>query len=163
MFALDPFIVAQEAAHAGFDDAMAELRAGRKSGHWIWYVFPQLAGLGQSEMSRRFGLRDLADAEAYVRHQVLGARLIEAVDTVWAQVRRVPPPPLHVLMGSRIDALKLVSSLTLFEGVALRLAAGESNDDVAQLAERAGEVLAIAAAQGYPRCALTAATLSRRP
>lgn len=92
-----------------YDQALAELRAGRKRTHWMWFVLPQLAGLGRSAMAQRFALRDLDEARAYVAHPVLGRRLVEcaraltALDTV---------DPVEV-MGD-VDAQKLQSSMTLF-------------------------------------------------
>lgn len=152
---LDRFKTAQDAEAAGFAAAVAELRQGRKQGHWIWYVFPQLAGLGSSAASRTFGIRDIEEAEAYVRDDLLRTRLLTALEAVTAQLCRIPPPSLEIVMESRLDALKLVSSLTLFESVAARLHAREPHEACAQLADRAGEVLAMAEAQGYERCAFT--------
>ena len=105
---LDRFVAAQEGVLEG---ALAELRRGRKSGHWIWYVFPQIAGLGMSDMSRHYAIRDLDEARAYLAHPVLGARLIEAAETVlgWAGQRSA-----EAMLGG-IDAVKLRSSATLFD------------------------------------------------
>ena len=105
-FDLHRFVVAQS---SDYDTAIAELRAGRKQSHWIWYILPQLRGLGKSEMSVRYGLRSLAEAKAYLAHPVLGARLRECVRTLNA----LPgSDPVAVLGG--IDALKLRSCLTVF-------------------------------------------------
>src|SRR5678810_620757 len=100
MFDLDRFTTAQSAPHAGFQAALAELTAGRKTSHWIWYVFPQLAGLDQ-------------------------------------------------LMGSDIDALKLISSMTLFRHVARTLSAADPRPEFTVLADHADAILAAAGAQGY--------------
>src|SRR5688500_14248453 len=70
MDGLERFKVAQDAEHGGFRSAIAELRAGRKRTHWIWFVFPQISGLGSSETSRRFALRGREEAEAYLRDDV---------------------------------------------------------------------------------------------
>lgn len=123
------------------EQALAELRAGRKRSHWIWYVFPQLRGLGSSPAAVHYGLDGVAEAEAFLAHPVLRGRLERAVEAVhaWRGER------LDLVMGSHVDALKLVSSMTLFEHVA----AGTP------LARKATEILAAAEAQGFPRCAFT--------
>src|SRR4051794_17565356 len=107
-FDLERFEQAQAARHAGFADALQQLRAGQKTGHWIWYVFPQLVGLGRSPQATRFGLRGIGEAVAYARHPVLGQRLTLAAA---AAREHVAPPaagksPLSLerLMGSSIDA-----------------------------------------------------------
>ena len=106
---LERFVAAQEGTH---DAALAEIRRGRKAGHWMWWVFPQIAGLGRSETARRFAIRDMAEAEAYLAHPVLGARLVEAAE---AMLLHAGTPPEAILGG--IDALKLRSSMTLFAHV----------------------------------------------
>ena len=93
-------------------DALAELRAGRKQGHWIWYVFPQLAGLGHSSMTQAFGIRGREEAVAYLRDPILRAHLCEAVEVVRDQLAGPRQARIDELLGSHIDALKLVSSLT---------------------------------------------------
>ena len=105
---LDRFVTAQEGV---FDGALAELRQGRKTGHWIWFVFPQIAGLGMSDMSRHYAIQDLDEARAYLAHPVLGGRLVEAAEAVlgWAGKRSA-----EAMLGG-IDAVKLRSSATLFE------------------------------------------------
>lgn len=105
---LGRFLRAQEGVYA---QALAELVAGAKRSHWMWFVFPQIAGLGQSAMARRYAIRDLAEARAYLAHPVLGARLVEAAEAVLAQVGR---RSAGQVMGG-IDAVKLRSSATLFE------------------------------------------------
>lgn len=152
---LSRFRNAQDDRDTGFDTAMDELRAGRKRSHWIWYVFPQIAGLGSSDRSRHFGVRGRQEAEAYLRDDVLRSRLLAAIALVLDQLRRAPTLRLDQLMGSRVDALKLVSSLTLFETVASELYAREPDAELALVADRAGQGLAAAAAQGYARCAFT--------
>lgn len=104
------FRKAQEKTYA---DALAELKAGRKTGHWIWWVFPQMRGLGTSEYSVFYGLTDEAEALAYLQHPVLGARYQECVSVVHGHLckRRVDP---LTLMGSEVDVMKLRSSLGLF-------------------------------------------------
>src|SRR5262245_26664305 len=116
METLERFVEAQSSDHAGIETALNELRSGRKRSHWIWYVFPQLVDLGQSPMARRYGLRDAQEAADYLRHPALGAGLVGATEVVAGQLDA--GIPLLTLMGSEIDALKVVSSLTLFEAVA---------------------------------------------
>ena len=107
---LERFLAAQANSYA---TALAELRAGAKQSHWMWFIFPQIAGLGHSAMSRRYEISGLDEARAYLAHPVLGPRLHACVDAVtgWAGQRSV-----QTIMGG-IDAVKLRSSLTLFEAV----------------------------------------------
>jgi uncharacterized protein (DUF1810 family) len=107
-FDLARFVDAQDAG-ASYESALRELRAGSKRGHWMWFVFPQVEGLGQSPTSRFFAVRGLAEARAYVAHPVLGPRLVAAAR---ALVDLPGDDPVAVL-GS-IDAVKLRSSMTLF-------------------------------------------------
>ncbi len=103
---LERFVREQQGVHAG---VVAELRSGRKTGHWIWYVFPQIAGLGRSEMSRRFAIGSLDEARAYLVHPVLGPRLRECARIVAATRGR----SAEQIFGS-LDAIKVRSSMTLF-------------------------------------------------
>ena len=107
---LQRFLNAQHGVH---DTALAELRRGRKTTHWMWFVFPQVAGLGLSEMSRRYAIASRAEARAYLDHPVLGARLVEDV----AAVSAVQSRSAHEIFGSPDDR-KFQSCLTLFEHVA---------------------------------------------
>jgi len=152
-FDLDRFQAAQDYGGA-FATALAELRAGRKRGHWIWFVFPQLRGLGTSAMAQRYGIEGVAEAEVYLRHPVLRSRLREATWAVRGQLTS-NSPDLRRLMGSEIDVLKLVSSMTLFEQIARRVRALEPLPELSELEVMAGEILAIADGQGYPRCRFT--------
>lgn len=93
-----------------YDTALAELRAGRKRSHWIWFVFPQLRGLGHSPTAQFYGIEGLAEARAYLAHPVLGPRLTECAEALLAQ----PDDDPARVMG-QVDALKLRSSATLFE------------------------------------------------
>src|SRR6267142_5739646 len=86
MFNLDRFRDAQDAPHAGFTVAFRELQAGRKTSHWIWYVFPQLAGLGRSSTAVYYGLAGVEEAAAYLRDQVLGERLVTSAAAVQAHL-----------------------------------------------------------------------------
>ena len=94
---------------AGPTPAVAELRRGQKASHWMWFVFPQIAGLGQSPTSRRFAISSLSQARAYLRHPVLGPRLIECAGSL----ARQPDRSARQVFGD-IDAQKLHSSMTLF-------------------------------------------------
>jgi uncharacterized protein (DUF1810 family) len=141
----------------GFATAVAELRAGRKQSHWIWYVFPQLRGLGSSPPAVRYGLDGVGEACAFLGDPLLRERYHEALSTVHAQLVG-HKARVERLMGSHIDALKLVSSVTLFEHAARTLeAAGDDRlrDELARLTTLASEVLAAAQAQGYQRCSFT--------
>jgi uncharacterized protein (DUF1810 family) len=104
---LQRFVSAQDSG-ATYERAIAELRRGRKTSHWMWFVFPQIAGLGSSAMSRRYAITSLDEARAYLAHPVLRARLLECAQTVAAA--RIPA---EQLLGG-IDAQKLHSSMTLF-------------------------------------------------
>src|SRR5262249_6252443 len=128
---------------------------GRKTSHWIWYVFPQLEGLGRSARARHFGLADVGEAVAYPRDPVLGARLTEAVAAVHAHVVRPRPVPIGTLMGSEIDAVKLVSCLTLFRHAARTLAAREPRSAWTALAAQAEAILDAARRQALPACRFT--------
>jgi uncharacterized protein (DUF1810 family) len=107
-FTLDRFLTAQ-ASGSGIDTALAELRRGRKVSHWMWWIFPQIAGLGYSETSRFYAISSLAEAKAFLNHPVLGARLLEATTVVLG----LEPRSAVSIFGS-IDAQKLHSSMTLF-------------------------------------------------
>lgn len=106
---LSRFIEAQRDHYA---PALAEIRAGRKCTHWMWYIFPQIAGLGSSVMSRRYAIQDRAEAEAYLNHPLLGARLRECVEAVLAVEGR----SAHDIFGAP-DNIKLRSCATLFASV----------------------------------------------
>lgn len=92
-----------------FDQALLELRDGVKVSHWIWFVFPQISGLGRSETARKFAIESLAEAEAYLAHPVLGLRLLEATRALLA----LPGSNAVTILGE-IDSIKLRSSMTLF-------------------------------------------------
>ena len=157
---LGRFRSAQDSPHDGFATALAELRAGRKRSHWIWYVFPQLAGLGQSSTAIHYGLAGVEEATAYLRDPALGERLVTAAGVVREHLSGPKPARLETLMGSHIDALKLVSCMTLFAHVAKRVSASDPRSAV--LAEHADAILAAAAAQGYARCAFTESAVTAR-
>jgi uncharacterized protein (DUF1810 family) len=107
-FHLDRFVDAQDAGHT-YEQALAELRAGRKDSHWMWFVFPQITGLGRSPTTQHFAVSGLEEARAYLAHPVLGPRLREAVQVLLDQPERDP-----VTIFGPVDAQKLRSSMTLF-------------------------------------------------
>ena len=107
---LDRFVEAQADT---YDHALAELRAGRKTSHWMWFIFPQITGLGRSDTARFYAVADLNEVRAYLAHPLLGPRLVEATRVVTAA-----PGSAEAILGP-IDALKLRSSMTLFEAVAV--------------------------------------------
>ncbi|WP_375287429.1 DUF1810 domain-containing protein [Sphingomonas sp.] len=109
MAALDRFVAAQDGI---YPTALAELRAGRKRTHWMWFVFPQIAGLGRSETARFYAIADADEARAYLAHPLLGPRLVEATQAVTQA-----PGSAEAILGP-IDAVKLRSSMTLFAAVA---------------------------------------------
>jgi len=150
---LQRFKDAQDQRGSGFEAALAEMQSGRKRGHWIWYVFPQLAGLGHLAMSQRYGIDGIAEAEAYLRDPLLRGRLLTIMLAVAEQLRR--GASIESLMNSSIDATKLIASMTLFGNIAKRLHATEEESDYASLAGIADEVLARADAEGHPPCTFT--------
>jgi uncharacterized protein (DUF1810 family) len=109
---LERFVSAQDSA-ATYEQAVAELRRGRKASHWMWFVFPQFAGLGRSAMSQRYAISSLEEAKAYLRHPVLGPRLLECSGIV---AGTQAASALEIFGG--IDAIKLRSSMTLFSRAA---------------------------------------------
>jgi len=139
--------------------AVRELRAGAKTGHWIWYVFPQLRGLGTSPTAIRYGLDGVEEARAYLRDPTLGLGLALAADVVGEQIEA--GVALDVLMGSEIDLRKLVSSMTLFGDLARAELARQPPPHVGVLAQRAQGILRAAAALGYPPCEFTEERLAR--
>jgi len=103
---LDHFVAAQDRV---YEQVKAELGAGRKQSHWMWFIFPQLRALGRSPMAQRFGLADLQAARAYTFHPILGPRLVECTRLV----NRISGRGAHEIFGSP-DDLKFRSSMTLF-------------------------------------------------
>ena len=104
---LERFVAAQGPVYPA---ALGEIRRGAKRSHWMWFIFPQLAGLGRSDTARLYGIKGLAEAKAYLSHPVLGARYVECVGAL--QDLAISDP---VTVFGDIDAIKLRSSLTLFE------------------------------------------------
>jgi uncharacterized protein (DUF1810 family) len=112
---LQRFVDAQNAGQV-YSQALAELRAGRKTSHWMWFVFPQIAGLGRSEISRRYAIASLEEARAYLDHPVLGPRLVECCEALLSHRGK----SAEQILGG-IDAIKLRSSVTLFARAAAEL------------------------------------------
>ena len=110
-FDLERFVAAQQGVYEG---ALRELRTGRKTGHWIWFIFPQLAGLGRSEVSLFYAIGSLDEARAYLDHPVLGPRLRECVGAILA----VPSGVTADAIFGSLDAMKVRSSMTLFHRAA---------------------------------------------
>ena len=108
-FDLERFVQAQA---ADYDQALSELRDGEKRSHWMWYIFPQIEGLGHSSMSRRYSIKSAAEAGAYLAHRILGSRLRECA----AVVNGIAGRSAHEIFGSP-DDMKLRSSMTLFARV----------------------------------------------
>ncbi len=106
----DRFVSAQGAI---YENALAEMRAGQKRTHWMWFIFPQLAGLGRSETAQFYAIKNLPEAQAYLAHAILGTRLRECAQAMLAHGDR----SAHDILGSP-DDLKLKSSMTLFEQAA---------------------------------------------
>jgi uncharacterized protein (DUF1810 family) len=107
-YGLERFVAAQDDAGT-YRRVVAELRAGAKRGHWMWFVFPQVAGLGFSAMSQRYAIGSLAEATAYLAHPVLGPRLVEC-----ARILAATQGKSAATIFGDIDAMKLRSSMTLF-------------------------------------------------
>lgn len=113
-FDLNRFIEAQDSPYDGYDTALSEMTKGEKQNHWIWWIFPQIAGLGHSGNSRFYAISGKEEAMEYLEHPVLGSRLREITEVVMSHADdRIAME----LMGWEIDAMKLKSSMTLFDQV----------------------------------------------
>jgi len=140
------FLEAQNASHpSAYDRALAELRAGRKRSHWIWFVLPQLQGLGRSAMAQRYGINGLEEAKAYLAEPTLLSRL-EEVTAVIAEQLHQQEQTLERLMGGNLDATKTISCLSLFEAAGLSSAEGLLN----QLGRRCSKTQALLTAPATP-------------
>jgi len=124
LYDLRRFVAAQD-AHGTYEAALAELRAGRKTSHWMWFVFPQAAGLGRSAMAQKYAIADLGEARAYLAHATLGPRLREAAEAMLANAGTASA---EAVLGA-VDALKLRSSMDLFA----QAASEAGNDEDAAL------------------------------
>jgi uncharacterized protein (DUF1810 family) len=140
-FSLRRFEIAHD-EQGTYDAAISELRQGRKTSHWMWFVFPQITGLGHSSMSRKYAISSLAEAKAYLRHPVLGPRLIDCTRILTA----LPGRSAQDIFGAT-DAMKLRSSMTLFahaavDGTPFRQVLADYFDGVADPATESRLVLA---------------------
>lgn len=106
---LERFVTAQE---PDYETALSEIKSGRKRSHWMWYIFPQIEGLGKSEMSKRYGITDLTEATLYLGHPILGPRLVAISEALL----ELPEKSATAVMGVP-DDIKLHSSMTLFASV----------------------------------------------
>lgn len=103
---LERFIKAQTASYA---DALAEIKNGKKRTHWMWFIFPQIQGLGNSEFARYYAIQNISEAEEYLKHPILGKRLME----ISSALLKLPGNDAYTIFGSP-DDMKLHSSMTLF-------------------------------------------------
>lgn len=117
---LERFVEAQEPVYA---QALAEIRRGTKRSHWMWFVFPQLAGLGRSATAQRYAIEDIGEARAYLAHPLLGSRYVECVSALQDLTGSDP-----VAIFGTVDAMKLCSSLTLFEAASDKALFGAALD-----------------------------------
>lgn len=145
---LDRFVDAQR---GNFERILGEINAGRKQSHWMWYVLPQVAGLGLSPTSKRYAITSVAEAEALLTHPILGDRYRQIVDAVWHQVVD-NGATIHHVFGSP-DDIKLVSSLTLFASVGHRIDPPEPV--ITAFVTQADDILRVAYAQDFDRCKTT--------
>ena len=110
IYNLKRFVDAQELVYG---QALTELKAGRKEGHWIWFIFPQTPKAGMGALAKKYAIKTKEEAEAYLKHKVLGSRLIECVEAVLKHKDK----PLERIFGSELDAIKFISSMRLFRHV----------------------------------------------
>ncbi len=149
---LTRFHQAQSSRRCSYSTAPAEIRRGKKSSHWIWYIFPQIEGARTAPPRLgEYALRDLDEACEYLRDQVLRAHYEEISGAVADQLANGVEG--ETLMGGSTDALKLASSLTLFRAAALHLAKNDAS--LVALAKRCNSILEQLDAQGYPPCRFT--------
>src|SRR4051794_800849 len=158
---LNRFLEAQADADSGFETALKELKAGRKTSHWIWYIFPQLVGLGRSPTAKFYGLAGLDEARNYFLDPVLGPR-IQAVTAV-VREKLEQGILLNNLMGSAVDSAKLASCLTLFEAVIKTIPKEKQRSGHADFSADVTSILRMAEQQGYPRCQFTVAEVTANP
>jgi uncharacterized protein (DUF1810 family) len=142
---LKRFVVAQNQPHDGYADALAEMQAGAKQRHWMWYIFPQRRGLGHSHMAVYYGIADDTEAIAYLRHPVLGKRLAEITTCVRTQLTCIDA---NTLMGTHIDVLKLASCMQLFGDISAQLS-DASDPWIVALRHDCPQVIQLLQAQGH--------------
>lgn len=112
MASLQKFIEAQDSARTGYATALQEIKQGRKTSHWIWYIFPQIQGLGHSYNARYYALKDIEEARAYLKNETLNHRLREITDALLSHKDKSAQ---SILVG--IDAIKVRSCMTLFDAI----------------------------------------------
>ena len=112
MASLQKFIEAQDSTYAGYATALQEIKQGRKTSHWIWYIFPQIQGLGHSYNARYYALKDIEEARAYLKNETLNHRLREITDALLSHKDKSAQ---SILVG--IDAIKVRSCMTLFDAI----------------------------------------------
>lgn len=154
---LQRFKDAQNDSFNGFDTALREIRAGAKRSHWVWYVLPQLRGLGQSSTASHYGIDGESEAIAYLRDPELREHLNVIVAALLSHRHHAA---LSRVMGSRLDAVKAMSSMTLFAAVARTLHAAGECAACGAIAQSAEEILSWGEAEGLVRCAFTLARVS---
>ncbi|WP_454781913.1 DUF1810 family protein [Legionella sp. WA2022007384] len=150
------FIKAQQGQdmYVSFQEAYAELEAGSKQSHWIWYIFPQLKELGFSSMSQHFGVVDFKEACDYLQNEVLFGNYYAIAQLVEQQLKR--KIPVLMLMHGEVDTKKLVSSLTLFREAASFLShQGETSQNFDALVNCCDQILKETSKQGYTSCERT--------
>lgn len=134
----------QIAQDRDYENALREIKQGQKKSHWIWYVFPQLEGLGSSSMCKKYGIMGLQEAKCYLLNPILRERLVQISKAVHNKLKK----GVHIeeLMGSNLDARKLVSSMTLFREAAGAL--GEKEKEYKLFSD----IIAKSEKMGYPEC-----------
>lgn len=139
---------------SGYDDALLEMKDGRKTSHWIWYILPQIKELGFSPNAKFYGISDLEEACGYLRDPVLFKRYDELLQLVEQQLNQIP---LETLMGGITDARKFTSSITLFRGIAAYLNATgqDKNQEFKKLEQRCDRIFKIISSQSYYPCETT--------
>jgi len=150
---LERFITAQGSSESGFITALTELQAGRKTSHWIWYLFPQLVSLGRSSTAQYYGIKDTSEAADYLREITLRMNLLRLLEVVVEKL--TAGSPIVDLMGGVTDSQKLLSCTTLFEHVAQDLSVREPSLDLNRIAGLCGEIIRLAESQGFTRCSIT--------
>lgn len=111
MESLNRFIEAQDSTYSGYQIALAEMKSGGKRSHWIWYIFPQIKGLGRSSTAQFYAIQNLEEAKAFLEHPLLGSRLREITEVILSYSDDANP---NEFMMAPIDAMKLKSCMTLF-------------------------------------------------
>ncbi|KTD54299.1 hypothetical protein Lsai_3121 [Legionella sainthelensi] len=146
------FIEAQRGKdfYPSYQSAYAEIKAGKKRSHWIWYIFPQLATLGYSSTAKYFGIVDLNEACEFIQNKELFHNYYEIAQLILQQLEKTP---LTILMGGTVDAQKLISSLTLFrETAAVLISQGIKTQDFIRLIECCDQIFIKILNQGYFPC-----------